>query len=188
MKQAIAGLAPASVREVTVMEVWPSIAQFSLGRLMGRLFGIQAGIYIFRVGHVFALAGIPFALALYFFRLAPSCFGAPFHGGFYRLTNRRVMVLRNELKFADGFPYVRFVFGAEVKSVELDRFDSIEIDRLPGQEWYDAGDLVFRLKGVETFRLSAVSRPESFRHTCLKSHLSFVGVKQALAREPVAVG
>jgi hypothetical protein len=38
---------------------------------------------------------------------------------------------------------------------------------------------------VETFRLEAVSRPDSFRHTCLKSHVSFVGVKQALARQPV---
>ncbi|MEO8494014.1 MAG: PH domain-containing protein, partial [Planctomycetota bacterium] len=69
MKQAIAGVSPSEVSEVNVMEVWPSIAKFTLGRLMGRLFAIKAGIYIFRVGNFFALAGIPFALALYFFRL-----------------------------------------------------------------------------------------------------------------------
>lgn len=185
MKQAIAGVSPNEISEVTVMEVWPSIAMFRLGRLMGRLFAIQAGIYIFRVGNLFALAGIPFALALYFFRLAPSFFGAPLHGGFYRLTNRRVIVLRNEIKFSGPSILPQFIFGAEVKSVELDRFDSIDIERLPGQVWYDAGDLVFRRAGVETFRLEAVSRPDSFRHTCLKSHASFVGVKQALARQPV---
>lgn len=185
MKQAIAGVSPSEIREVTVMEVWPSISMFTLGRLMGRLFAIQAGIYIFRVGNFFALAAIPFCLALYFFRLAPSLFGAPLHGGFYRLTNRRIIVLRNEIKFSGPSILPKFIFGAEVKSVELDRFDSIDIERQPGQAWYDSGDLVFRRAGVETFRLAAVSRPDSFRHTCLKSHISFVGIKQALAREPV---
>ncbi|MDA1054114.1 MAG: PH domain-containing protein [Planctomycetota bacterium] len=185
MKQAIAGVSPSEVSEVNVMEVWPSIAMFTLGRLMGRLFAIKAGIYIFRVGNFCALAGIPFALALYFFRLAPSFFGAPVHGGFYRLTNRRVIVLRNEIKFSGPAILPKFIFGAEVKSVELDRFDAIDIERLPGHHWYDAGDLVFRRDGVETFRLAAVSRPEPFRHTCLKSHGSYVGIKKALARQPV---
>ena len=184
MKQAIAGVSPSEVSEVNVMEVWPSIAKFTLGRLMGQLFDIKAGIYIFRVGNLFALLGIPFALALYFYRLAPSLFGAALHGGFYRLTNRRVIVLRNEIKFSGPAILPKFIFGAEVKSVELDRFDSIDIEQLPGHQWYEAGDLVFRRGGVETFRLEAVSRPESFRHTCLKSHASYVGVKQALAREP----
>ena len=185
MKQAIAGVSPSEVREVTAMEVWPSIAKFTLGRLMGQLFEIRAGIYIFRVGNLLALACIPLALALYFFRLAPAFFGFSVHGSLYRLTNRRVVVLRNEIKFSGAAILPKFVFGAEVKSVELDRFDSIDIERLPGHQWYDAGDLVFRRGGVETFRLEAVSRPESFRHTCLKSHASYVGVKKALSREPV---
>ena len=167
------------------MDAWPSIAKYTLGRIMGQLFGIQAGIYIFRVGNLFALAGIPFCLALYFYRLAPSFFGAPFHGGFYRLTNRRVVVLRNEIKFSGPSILPTFVFGTEVKSVELDRFDSIAVERLPGHKWFDAGDLVFTRDGVETFRLEAVSRPESFRHTCLKSHASYVGIKRALERQPV---
>ncbi|MEX0818246.1 MAG: PH domain-containing protein [Pirellulaceae bacterium] len=185
MKQAIAGVSPSEVNEVTVMEVWPSIAKFALGRLLGQLFGIKAGIYIFRVGNLFALAGIPLALALYFYRLTPSLFGAPIHGGLYRLTNRRVIVLRNEIKFSGPSILPKFLFGCEVKSVDLDRFDTIDIERLPGHHWYDAGDLVFRREGVETFRLEGVSRPESFRHTCLKAHASHVGVKRALARQPV---
>lgn len=184
MKQAIAGVAPAELEEVTVMEVWPSICKFTLGRLMGQAFSNQAGIYIFRVGNFLALLGIPFALALYFLRLKPSFFGSSIHGGFYRLTNRRVMELRNEVRFKGGSTFPRFLFGVEVKSVDLDRFDHIDIERKPGHGWYDAGDLVFTRDGVETFRLEAVSRPESFRSTCQKSHASYVGVKQALAREP----
>lgn len=183
MKQAIAGVTPQEVEEVTVMEVWPSIAKYTAGRILGRLNSINAGIYIFRVGNILALAGIPIALALYFFRLSPSFFGSPIHGGFYRLTNRRVIELRNEIKFSGPAILPKFVFGSEVKSVELDRFDSIDVEVLPGQEWFAAGDLIFRQDGVETFRLEAVSRPESFRSTCMKSRMSFVGVKRALERQ-----
>lgn len=185
MKQAIAGVAPAEIEEVTVMVVWPSIAKYALGRFMGTLFGWDLGFYVIRAGNLCALAGIPFALALYFYRLSPSFFGSPFHGSFYKLTNRRVLELRNEIGFSGRSALPRFKFGAEVKSVELDRFDAIEIERKAGHDWYDAGDLVFTLDGVETFRLEAVSRPESFRSTCLKSHASYVGVKRALAAQPV---
>ena len=50
---------------------------------------------------------------------------------------------------------------------------------LPGQAWYHAGDLVFKLGNVETFRLEGVSRPAAFRETCLKSHLAHSTVKAA---------
>jgi hypothetical protein len=179
MKQAIAGVTPASVEERTVMIVWPSIAAFPSGRWLGRLYSNSTGFYIFTIGNFLALASIPHALALYFFRLAPSLFGAGWHGSVYKLTNRRILELRNEIRFREGFPFLKFRYGAEVKSVDLDRFDAIEIRRLPGQAWFDAGDLVFKRGGVETFRLDGVSRPESFRQTCLKSRMSYVGVKQA---------
>ena len=185
MKQAIAGVAPAEIEEVTVMVVWPSIARYGLGRVMGRLFENQTGMYVFTVGNFCALACIPLALALYFFRLLPSHFGSNIHGCFYKLTNRRVLVLRNEVGMGHKFPWLTFKYGAEDKGVELDRFDAIEIDVKPGQQWYQAGDLVFYREGVETFRLEGVSRPEAFRQTCMKSHLSYVGVKRALAAEPV---
>lgn len=187
MTQAIAGVAPPDVSEVTVMEVWPSIAKFSLGRVLGQMFAMNAGIYVFTVGNLLALVTIPLSLALYFYRLKPSFFGLHLHGGLYRLTNRRVMALRNEVVFHDRFPFVKFKFGVPTKAVDLDRFDSIEIEELPGHRWFAAGDLVFRRQGVETFRLEGVSRPEPFRHTCLKSHYSYVGVKQALSRETAHV-
>ena len=167
------------------MMSWPSVARYWLGRQMGQCFSNQTGFYVLTVGNVLALLAIPLALPLYFFRLAPSVLGTPVHGSVYKLTNRRIMELRPEINRVDQFPFLKFTFGAEVKSAELDRFDTIEIDRKLGHHWFDAGDLVFLRDGIETFRLQGVSRPESFRQTCLKSHASFVGVKQALEREAV---
>jgi len=242
MKQAIAGVAPSTVQEVTVMETWPSISRFPSGRFLGRCYSIEAGFYIFTIGNFIALASIPHALFLYFFRLMPSLFGLPGHGARFRLTNRRVIEFHNEVRIGAGPRWMRvvagiktmviaaiafvlvqqfwigwawpagmwqtgvtalcaivflagvlpiiapvpipvFVYAVETKSIELDRFDSVTIERQPGQEWFDAGDLVFRNGEVETFRLEGVSRPDGFLHTIRKSHQSYVGVKQALARE-----
>jgi hypothetical protein len=160
--QAISGLTPTETREATVMVVWPSVALYASGRWLGRWYSDGRGFYIFRLGNLIALATSPWAFVLYFYRVS--------QGICYRLTNRRLVVLR---------------FRREVKSIALDGFDTIDVERLPGQQWYDAGDLVFRLGGTEQFRLEAVSRPEAFRLTCLKSHAAFVGVKQAQSREPV---
>ncbi len=184
MKQAISGVTPAETAERTIMTVFPSIAAYPEGRLLGRGYSIRwPDLYIFRLGNFIALLSIPAALALYFYRLAPSFFGLSLHGSSYRLTNRRIIEVRSEFRSHPKFPFLRFVFGAEVKSVDLDRFDAILIDRLPGQEWYDAGDLVFRMGNVETFRLSGVSRPESFRQTCFKAHMAYVGVRKAMQHE-----
>jgi hypothetical protein len=159
--QPIAGVTPAEIRETTVMTVWPSVAQYGLGRALGSLFAIRwPDVYFFRLGNLIALLAIPVALVLFFMRIAPAI------GTRYRLTNRRIIVERG-------------LSGAPDKSVDLDRFDAIAIDVRQGQEWYDAGDLVFRMGNVETFRLSGVSRPAAFRETCLKAHLACVGVKRA---------
>ena len=83
MKQAIAGVSPASTQEVTVMITWPSIARYLPGRILGRAFENQAGVYVLTVGNVVALCSIPLVLPLYFFRLAPSFFGLPLHGSMY---------------------------------------------------------------------------------------------------------
>jgi hypothetical protein len=189
MKQAIFGVTPAETKEGTIMVVFPSIAAYGLGRWMGKLLAIRWPDKAFlRLGVLLAPALIPFGLALYFYRLAPSFLGIPIHGKFYKLTNRRVLELRNEINFQKdegGRARLRFLYGVETKWVPLDRFDSIEVLRRPGQEWYDAGDLVFREGTTETFRLEGVSRPEGFRHNCLKAHYAYVGVKQARARESV---
>lgn len=142
------------------MTVWPSNARFALGRGLGRAYAVTwPDIYIFRLGNLWALLSIPVALVLYFMRILPGI------GTRYRLTNRRIIVERG-------------LTAKEDKAVELDRFDAIDIEVLPGQEWYDAGDLVFRRGTVETFRLEAVSRPAAFRQTCLKAHMAYLGVKR----------
>jgi len=84
----------------------------------------------------------------------------------YRLTNRRVLV-----EHAFG--------GGDQQSVSLTRFDSIEIKVLPGQAWYPAADMIFRMGQIETLRLAGVPHPEPFRQTCMKTRAGFVGVQQA---------
>ena len=166
MRQAIAGVVPDTEREATIMTTWPSLGAFGIGRWWGRLYRISAGITLFgiplTIGRLIALLSIPFILPPYFLTLLPY---SPLCRR-YRLTNRRVLVER---------PYS----GQEEQSVSLDRFDSIETEILPGQEWYPAGDLVFRKGDIETFRLAGVPHPESFRRTCFKAHQVFVGVQEA---------
>ena len=176
MKQPVAGVAPSQLKEVTVMTVWPSLAAMPFGRMWGRLYAIEFGLRPFGIpltlGSMFALISIPFMVALYFLMRLPRFPGVvigirnPFCW-VYRLTNRRV-VAENP-------------FGGESKGVSLDRFDSIETVVEPGQAWFKAGDLVFRQGTVETFRIWGVPRPETFRQTCLKARMSFVGVQQARA-------
>ncbi len=175
--QAIPGVAPSQLGEVTIMTVWPSLSATGFGRFWGRLMAWEAGIRIFGVpitlGRLWALVSIPFLLNLYFVMRFPRLPGVLI--GFknplcwhYRLTNRRI-VMEN--------PYGK----GEIKSVALDRFNTVEVVVEPGQAWYKAGDLVFRQGAIETFRIAGVPRPETFRQTILKAHASFVGVAQARA-------
>lgn len=176
MKQPVAGVAPSQLKEVTVMTVWPSVSATAFGRFWGRLFANDLGFRVFGVpitiGRLFVLASIPFMLAVYFLLRLPRFpfvligIKNPFCW-VYRLTNRRVVVENP--------------FGGELKGVSLDRFDTIEVVVQPGQAWFKAGDLVFRQGAVETFRIWGVPRPETFRQTCLKARMSYVGVAQAKA-------
>lgn len=168
MSLAIAGVAPVESAETTVMTVWPSVAGMRLlgipvGKIMGRLLNIKAGFYIFTLGNLIALAAIPVGLVLYMKRIGP------FVATRYRVTNRRIVVER-------GLTCV------EERAIAFDRFDNIQIEIDPGDEWYKSGDLVFRQGEVERFRLEGVSRPESFRQVCWKSHQAYVGVQSALGR------
>ena len=189
MKQAISGVTPPSQREVTNMVVWPSIAATKLGRLLGTMYQWNAGFKLggvpITLGLLLVLPSILIALAIYAHlkmpRLPLIIFCFPNQScRRYRLTNRRVIVEQGLLG------------GEEQRSVSLDRFDAIEIADPEqggmlqgGQDWFPAGELVFKLGGVETFRLPGVKRPETFRQTCLKSQIAFVGVQKA---QPVAVG
>lgn len=161
MKQAITGVSPAAVSEATVMMVWPSMGRTPFGQLLGRLYGIKAGLgNILTVGNIIALASIPQALLLFFLALNPfSCLR-------YRLTNRRVIVERGYKATVD-------------KEVSLDNFDAVELEVLSGQEWFPCGNLVFFKGKIETFRLDGVPHPEGFRHACLNAQRGHAGVKNA---------
>jgi hypothetical protein len=162
-------------KEVTVMTVWPTLAATAYGRWWGRRYENSWGITLLGVpvtlGRLMALVSIPFVLPLYFHMLIPKLPLVVF--GFnnptcrrYRLTNQRVLV---EHAFGCG----------EQQSVSLARFDSIEVDILPGQAWYPAADLIFRNGQTETFRLAGVPHPEPFKQTCMKTRAGFIGVQQA---------
>ena len=159
MRQAIAGVTPPETAEATIMTVWPTLAATGLGRFLGRLYSIRLGIGWLSLGKIIALLSIPVALPLFFAMLLPPMARR------YRLTNRRVAIEKG-------------LRGAAERWVELNRFDAIDVVVRPGQAWYPAGDLVFRNGQVETFRLLGVSRPETFRRTCLKARQGYVTVQQ----------
>jgi hypothetical protein len=155
--QIISGVVPPSVAEATVMTVWPSVASTGLGQALGRLYRIKGGFGPISVGRL--------ALGLYLSMRLPWAFRR------YRLTNRRVAIERGVNPRVEQF-------------VDLDRFDAIDLVVKPGQEWYAAGDLVFRRGAIETLRLPGVSRPESFRRVCLETRQAYVSVAAARP-EPV---
>lgn len=163
-KQAIAGVSPQTVGETTIQTVWPSHAMHWFAYFLGEnVYSIEwPGVYIFRLGNLLAFLSIPLILPIFFYYLLPIVAIR------YRLTNRRVMVMRG-------------MIAEEERSIALDAFDRIDIDVKPGYVWYGVGDLVFYRGNVECFRLEAVSQPETFRHTCLKAHQGFVGVQKAEA-------
>ncbi len=161
MKQPIAGVAPAETREVTVMTVFPTLGATPAGRMIGQLCGVRAGFGFFSLGKLLALLLIPVAIGMFAMSLAPGLIRR------YRLTNRRVVVERG-------------LRPVDERWVDFDRFDTIDVEVLPGQEWFPAGDLVFRRGAVETFRLAGVSRPETFRRTCLSARRGYLGAGESV--------
>lgn len=156
-RSSIAGVVPPATAEVTIMSTWPSVAGSSAGQFFGRLFLIDLGPWPVTLGNLLALASIPLMLGLYLTMRLPWAITR------YRLTNRRVTIDRG-------------ISWKVEQYVDFDRFDSVEVEIKPGQEWYPAGDLVFRLGTTETFRLLGVRRPEVFRQAVLKVQQSYVSV------------
>ena len=102
-------------------------------------------------------------LVLFFHRLGPLVATR------YRVTNHRLIVERG-------------LRNVEESRVSLDQFNEVLVDVQPGQAWYFAGDLIFKKGDTEVFRLEGVSRPEAFRHVCLKAQVAYSGVEAILAQ------
>ncbi|MFM1902167.1 MAG: hypothetical protein RLZZ440_67 [Planctomycetota bacterium] len=157
MSSPVSGVVPPSVAEATIMTVWPSVASIGVGRALGRLYRIKEGLGPVSVGRLALLATIPLGLMLYLSLRLPWAIRR------YRLTNRRVVIEQG--------------INPQVKQfVTLDGFDAIDVEVSPGQEWYAAGDLIFRRGPIATLRLAGVSRPESFRRVCLEARQAYVSV------------
>jgi hypothetical protein len=166
MKPPLPGVFPPDLGEVTAMTVWPSIGSHWLGRLIGRLCASRVGMGIFTVGNFWALATIPFSLVLYFW------LRMPYLAKRYTLTNRRIIVCKGLAPRDD-------------KWVELDEFDSCEIETLPGQAWLRSGDLVFHHGEIELLRLAGVVRPNVFKNVCLNAQRALLLVRK-IVQEQVA--
>jgi hypothetical protein len=176
-KQAIAGVAPPETAEVTIMTVYPTNGSTALGRQLGETFAIKLGVPPLTLGHLLALLTLPLSLGLFVWLLLPGVRRR------YVLTNRRLIVKKSRLFVAKGSP------DMDEKWVQLDGFDNIEIKVLPGQQWYHAGEMIFKKGAIQTFRISGVPRPEPFRETCLKAERAFVGVAKVVRQqgEPATV-
>ena len=156
---------PPPLEEAELTTVWPSIAATALGRLVGRLCAVEIGVgRFFTVGKLLAVATIPLSLAAFAWKLMPYVCRR------YTLTNRR-LVIRRGLQPVDE------------KSIELDAFDAIDVEVLPGQRWLRAGDVVFRRGRDEVFRLRGVLRPEPFRRTCLTARFAQASARDVLRRQ-----
>ena len=154
--------------EATMKTIWPSLGATALGRLVGLVAGFTPPGDRFRIlGRLGAAASIPLALAVYAWTRMPGVIRR------YRITNRRVAVLAG--------------LSMRVKAaVELDGFDAIRVEVLPGHAWLNAGDVVLLNAGREVLRLPGVSRPEVFRMACLRARDAVLSVQQTIHQQQAA--
>ncbi len=130
---------------------FPSISAWGLGRFLGMIYDcIPTRIWGVKLSHLlFVLPSAPVAAALY---LMTKLFGDR-----YVLTNRSVQrwtVLGNR----------------QLLSVPLTEIADVEINPLPGQEFFRAADVVLaNAKGDPLTTLQAVPHPEVFREWILKA-------------------
>jgi len=136
-----------------------------MGRLVGRLCASKIGIgRFFTLGKIWALVTIPLSLAVFCWQLMPYICRR------YTLTNRRIIIRRG-------------LQPLDAKWVDLDGFDTIEVEVLPGQQWLHAGELIFKHGEIEVLRLSGVSRPEVFRQVCLSAQNALLSVRKIVEQQ-----
>ena len=165
MPQPVAAVMPSDLAEVTCKVVWPTIGATRAGRFVGRLADVRLGVgQFFTLGKLLALATIPVSLTVFCWQLMPYVCRR------YALTNRRI-IIRKGLRPVDE------------RWVNLDEFEAIDVEVLPGQQWLHAGNLIFRHGGQEVLRLSGVSRPEIFRHVCHTSRNALLCVRNVVQQQ-----
>ena len=146
------------------MTIWPTIGSLALGRTVGQLSASRTGWRFVTLGNIMAVVTIPISLVAFAWRFLP------FVARRYTLTNQRVVVQKGLSK-------------VEEESIGLDEFDAIEVRVTPGQEFFHAGDVVFKRGSEEVLSLSGVSRPEPFRQVCLKAQTALLSVRAVLEQQ-----
>lgn len=136
-------------RETVIEEVYPSICASGLGRALGQLMDcVPVSIGGIRLSHaLFAPIAAPLGVVGYLqFKVT---------GVAYVLTNQSVVK--------------RASLGQRLLgSTPLAEIASIEIQVLPGQEFYHAGDLLLlNANGDVLLHLEGIPRPERFRQVIL---------------------
>lgn len=152
-------------REVTVMNVWPSISAGPWGRWLGRMFANRTGLNLggvpITLGWVLVLVTIPLSIFLYFNKIVPRIplivlWRLNNNCRRYRVTSQRIVI---------DHPFG----GHEFSSISLNDFETSELEVRPGHEWFRSADIVFRRGPGEVFRLRGVPHAEAFRQTCMKT-------------------
>lgn len=161
--QPIAGVSASA--ETDVMIVYPSIASHPLGRMLGSLFdSIPLRINGVRLSNLlFTLPTVPITLSLYGHLKA--------WGVSYVVTNRALKVWKMVLG-------TRNRLEADVPLADIARID---VEELPGQDFYKAADLVlYAADGRRLVRLAGVPRADVFRTTILETRDARRNVAAAL--------
>ncbi len=142
--QAIAGVSPSV--ESRIMTVYPSISATAIGRLLGqiydclpiRIFGPKLSTLLF------VLPTAPLAAPLY---LLTKVFGNR-----YILTNRSVQIWAS-------------LGSRRIASVDLSEIDSVELDLLPGQAFFNSADILMKgTNGRTLLRLPGVGSAGAYRN------------------------
>lgn len=146
---------------------WPSICAGPWGRWLGRLYALRAGVRIggvpITIGWALVVLTAPLAGLFYLAGKAPRW---PFllvgplnpDGICYRLTTSRVLI-EHPLEKNHG----------PLASIGLDELGRIGIEVLPGQAWFDAGDVILSDDSGERLRLRGVGHPDPFVRTLRKT-------------------
>lgn len=150
--QSVTGVTPPELGEARIREAWPSVAQApglaSLGRALTR---------------TIILAPLAWLLmsAMYFGKLLP------FVAKRYRVTNRRLMILRG-LK------------GKPVKEIPLADIEEVRIVNDANSDFFRAATLeILGSGGQVLMRLPGVPEADSFRHAILNARNAWVPGKAA---------
>jgi len=151
---------PLEPNEHWAATLWPTIAATPAGRVVGRLAATGAGWGPLTVGNLLVIATIPLSLAAFAWLLLPLIARR------YVLTTRRIIILRGLARLTED------------RAIGLDQFETIDVEVLPGQHWFHAGDLVFRRSQEEVFRLQGVARPQVVRQSCLKVRTALLTVRE----------